>query len=47
MTSWLLEMVFTQGATLAHLNPDSEPAARLYARLGFIETAGLDVYCDL
>jgi GNAT superfamily N-acetyltransferase len=47
MTSWLLEMVLAQGATLAHLNPDSEPAARLYARLGFVETEGLDVYCDL
>jgi GNAT superfamily N-acetyltransferase len=47
MTSWLLEKVFARGATLAHLNPDSDAAARLYARLGFIETAGLDVYCDL
>lgn len=47
MTSWLLEKVFAQGATLAHLNPDSVAAARLYARLGFIETSGLDVYCDL
>ena len=47
MTSWLLEKAFAQGATLAHLNPDSDAAARLYARLGFIETAGLDVYCDL
>jgi GNAT superfamily N-acetyltransferase len=47
MTSWLLERAFAQGATLAHLNPDTEAAARLYARLGFIETAGLDVYCDL
>lgn len=47
ITSWLLERAFTHGATLAHLNPDTEAAARLYARLGFIETAGLDVYCDL
>jgi len=47
MTSWLLERAFTQRATLAHLNPDTEAAARLYARLGFTETAGLDVYCDL
>lgn len=47
MTAWLLEKAFAQGATLAHLNPDSDAAARLYARLGFIETAGLDVYCDL
>lgn len=47
MTSWLLEKAFAQSATLAHLNPDSDAAAGLYARLGFIETAGLDVYCDL
>jgi GNAT superfamily N-acetyltransferase len=47
MTSWLLERAFAQGATLAHLNPGTEAAARLYARLGFIETAGLDVYSDL
>jgi GNAT superfamily N-acetyltransferase len=47
MTSWLLEKSLAQGATLAHLNPDSEAAARLYARLGFVETDGLDVYCDL
>lgn len=47
MTSWLLDRAFAQGATLAHLNPDTDAAARLYARLGFIETAGLDVYSDL
>ena len=47
MTSWLLEQAFADGAALAHLNPDSDAAARLYARLGFVETAGLDVYTDL
>jgi GNAT superfamily N-acetyltransferase len=47
LTSWLLEQAFSQGATLAHLNPDSEVASHLYARLGFVETAGLDVYTDL
>jgi GNAT superfamily N-acetyltransferase len=47
LTSWLLERAFAEGATFAHLNPDSDAAARLYARLGFIETAGLDVYTDL
>jgi GNAT superfamily N-acetyltransferase len=47
MTSWLLERAFANGAALAHLNPDSDEAARLYARLGFVETAGLDVYTDL
>jgi len=47
LTSWLLERAFEQGATLAHLNPDSEAAARIYARLGFEETTGLDIYTDL
>jgi GNAT superfamily N-acetyltransferase len=47
LAAWLLERAFDEGVTLAHLNPDSDPAARLYARLGFEETAGLDVYAEL
>jgi GNAT superfamily N-acetyltransferase len=47
VSSWLLERGFGQGAELAHLHPDTDAAARLYARLGFEETAGLDVYVDL
>ncbi len=47
ITSWLVARAFAAGATLVHLNPDSEAAARLYSRLGFEETAGLDVYTDL
>jgi ribosomal protein S18 acetylase RimI-like enzyme len=47
LTDWLLARGFAGGATLAHLNPDSEAAARLYRRLGFVETRGLDVYVDL
>jgi predicted GNAT family acetyltransferase len=43
----LIERALDDGATLAHLNPDSGAAARLYARLGFRETRGLDVYADL
>ena len=35
------------GATLAHLSPDTEDAARVYARLGFVETPGFDIYVDL
>ena len=46
VSSWLLERGFAAGAELAHLNPDTEEAARLYGRLGFIETPGLDVYVD-
>jgi GNAT superfamily N-acetyltransferase len=47
LTSWLLERAFAAGATLAHLNPNSDEAARVYARLGFSETVGLDVYTGL
>jgi GNAT superfamily N-acetyltransferase len=38
---------FDSGADLAWLNPDTEPAARIYRRLGFVETDGFDVYVDL
>jgi GNAT superfamily N-acetyltransferase len=47
LTAWLLERAFADGATLAHLNPDTDAAARLYARLGFVETTGLDVFVDV
>lgn len=47
MVCWLLQRAFSEGAALAHLNPNTEAAARLYAGLGFEETAGLDVYVDL
>jgi ribosomal protein S18 acetylase RimI-like enzyme len=47
ITSWLLGGGFAAGAELAHLHPDRDAAARLYARLGFVEAPGLDVYVDL
>ena len=47
LTSWLLQRAIAAGIDLAHLNPDTDAAARLYARLGFVETAGLDVYADV
>lgn len=47
MSSWLLERGFAAGAELAHLNPDSDGAARLYGRLGFVELPGYDIYVDL
>ena len=47
MSSWLLERGFAAGAELAHLNPDTDLAARLYERLGFAETPGYDIYVDL
>ncbi len=47
VTSWLVEDGHRRGARLAHLHPDDDGAARLYARLGFVEVPGLDVYVDL
>jgi ribosomal protein S18 acetylase RimI-like enzyme len=47
LTAWSIEESFEAGAMLAHLNPNSEPAARIYRRLGFRETAGFDIYVDL
>jgi ribosomal protein S18 acetylase RimI-like enzyme len=44
---WLLARAFAQGARLAHLSPDDDRAARLYARLDFTEVPGLDVYVDV
>ena len=47
VSSWLLERGFERGAELAHLHPDTQEAARLYARLGFVETPGFEIYGDL
>jgi GNAT superfamily N-acetyltransferase len=47
MSSWLLERGFASGAELAHLHPDSDLAARIYARLRFTEVDGFDIYVDL
>ena len=47
MSSWLLERGFAAGAELAHLNPDTDTAARLYGRLGFTELPGHDIYVEL
>jgi GNAT superfamily N-acetyltransferase len=47
VSGWLLARGFAAGAQLAHLNPDTDAAARIYERLGFAESAGLDIYVDL
>jgi GNAT superfamily N-acetyltransferase len=47
VSSWLLERAFARGAELAHLNPDTDAAARIYGRLGFSELPGHDIYVDL
>lgn len=44
ISSWLVSRGLAAGAEFAHLQPDDDRAARLYERLGFVETAGLDVY---
>jgi len=44
VSGWLLRDGFARGARLAHLQPDDDRAARVYARLGFVEVEGLDVY---
>ena len=47
VTEWLLDRGAAAGAQLAHLHPDTDEAARSYARLGFAEVDGLDIYIDL
>jgi ribosomal protein S18 acetylase RimI-like enzyme len=47
LSSWLLWRGFEAGARLAHLQADSEAAGRVYARLGFEECDGIDIYVDL
>ena len=47
LSSWLLARGFEGGAQLAHLCPDTDAAARIYARLGFTEVPGHDIYVDL
>jgi GNAT superfamily N-acetyltransferase len=47
VSSWLLARGAAAGARVAHLHPDSDHAARVYARLGFVEVDGFDVYVDL
>jgi GNAT superfamily N-acetyltransferase len=47
LSSWLLAGALAAGARLGHLHADTAAAARVYARLGFADTTGLDVYIDL
>lgn len=42
VTAWL--MGETDDVSLWHLHPDTEEAARIYRRLGFVEVEGLDIY---
>ncbi|MFS0703944.1 GNAT family N-acetyltransferase [Cellulomonas sp. 179-A 9B4 NHS] len=47
VSGWLLDRAVAAGARVAHLHPDSDLAARVYARLGFTEVDGLDVYVEV
>jgi GNAT superfamily N-acetyltransferase len=47
LSSWLIARGLADGARLAHLHADTDAAARVYARLGFVDTTGLDVYVGL
>jgi GNAT superfamily N-acetyltransferase len=47
VSSWLVERALMAGARLAHLHPDTDEAVRIYARLGFTEVEGFDVYVDM
>src|SRR3954447_2645952 len=47
LTSWLTRRAFETGAALCHLHPDTEEAAAIYRRLGYVEVGGLDIYIGL
>ena len=47
LSSWLIENALRDGPRLAHLHADTDAAARVYARLGFRDTIGLEVYVGL
>ena len=47
LSSWLTRTAFSEGATLCHLHPDTDAAAAIYTRLGYVEVDGLDIYVDL
>lgn len=47
VSSWLLARAFERGAEIAHLNPDTHAAARIYERVGFTELPGHDIYIEL
>ena len=46
ISAWLIDRGIEAGVAFLHLSPDTEIAARIYARLGFVEIPGFDVYVD-
>jgi GNAT superfamily N-acetyltransferase len=47
MSSRLLREAYDDGARLGHLQPDSDAAAAVYARLGFVEVEGVEIRVDV
>ncbi|HLZ36257.1 MAG TPA: GNAT family N-acetyltransferase [Mycobacteriales bacterium] len=47
MSSWLIARGIDDGARWVHLHPDTDEAARVYARLGFLEVDGVDVFVGI
>jgi ribosomal protein S18 acetylase RimI-like enzyme len=47
ISSWLTSLAFREGAALCHLHPDTDAAAAIYERLGYVEVGGLDIYVDI
>ncbi|HMC72047.1 MAG TPA: GNAT family N-acetyltransferase [Mycobacteriales bacterium] len=47
LSSWLTRAAINGGATLCHLHPDTDAAAAIYGRLGYVEVGGLDIYVDM
>lgn len=46
VTAWLATQGFERGAALTHLHPDTDEAAAIYRRLGFVEVDGFSIYVD-
>ncbi len=46
LVSWLVARGLARGAGFAHLQTDSEGAARVYAKLGFAERSRIDIYAE-
>lgn len=47
VSSWLVQHLLDAGAHLLHLHPDTDDAASIYRRIGFVEVDGLDVYVGM
>ena len=46
LLTWLVAPGLKRDGNFAHLQTDSENAARVYSRLGFAELNGIDIYVD-